>query len=46
MIAWLAQGKIKIKEEAVLGMQNAPAAMIRKWKGDKFGKLVVKVNEN
>ncbi len=41
MVEWLAEGKIKFKEEVVIGIDNTPDAMIRVGKGDKFGKLVL-----
>ncbi|KAI0911972.1 hypothetical protein F4823DRAFT_560374 [Ustulina deusta] len=45
MTRWLAEGKIKTKEEIMTGMDNAPEAMIRMWQGDKFGKMVLKLDE-
>ncbi|KAI0417200.1 NAD(P)-binding protein [Xylaria grammica] len=42
---WLAEGKIKTREEMMIGMDNAPEAMIRTWQGDKFGKMVLKIDE-
>lgn len=46
MVTWISQGKIKTKEEVVVGIENAPEAMVRIWKGDKFGKLVIKIDED
>ena len=43
---WITQGKIKTKEEIVVGMDNAPEALVGTCKEDKFGKLVNKVHEN
>lgn len=45
MVTWLAQGKIKTKEEVVTGIDKAPEALVRMWKGEKFGKMVIKVDE-
>ncbi|RWA06916.1 hypothetical protein EKO27_g8191 [Xylaria grammica] len=42
---WLAEGKIKTREEMMVGMDNAPEAMIRMWQGDKFGKMVLRIDE-
>lgn len=44
MVTWLAQGKIKTKEEVITGIDNAPEAMFKMWTGDKFGKLVIRVD--
>lgn len=46
MVGWIAQGKMKTKEEVVVGMDNAVDAMIRMWRGDKFGKMVLKIDED
>lgn len=46
MITWISQGKIKTREEVVIGIDKAPEAMLKMWKGDKFGKMVVKVDED
>ncbi|KAK7962079.1 uncharacterized protein PG986_002904 [Apiospora aurea] len=43
-LTWLAEGKIKTKEEIVEGLDSAPAAFNRMLKGDKFGKMVLKVD--
>jgi len=41
---WLAQGKIKYREDVVEGLENAPGAFLGLFEGANFGKLVVKVN--
>ena len=43
MAGWLAAGKIKVKEDVVEGLENAPAAFIGLLQGRNFGKLVVRV---
>jgi NADPH-dependent curcumin reductase CurA len=43
MAGWLAAGKIKVKEDVVDGLENAPAAFIGLLQGKNFGKLVVRV---
>ncbi len=40
---WLAQGKIKYREDMVTGLENAPEAFFGLFKGANFGKLVVNV---
>ena len=45
MSAWLMEGKIKYKEDIVVGLENAPQAFIGLLQGENFGKVVVKVNE-
>lgn len=46
MLGWISAGKMKTKEEVVVGLDSAPNAFVRMFQGDKFGKLVVKVDEN
>jgi NADPH-dependent curcumin reductase CurA len=41
---WLAEGKIKYREDVVEGLENAPEAFLRLFTGSNFGKLVVKVS--
>jgi hypothetical protein len=40
---WLRDGRIKYKEDVVVGLENAPEAFIGLLKGRNFGKLLVKV---
>lgn len=42
---WLAEGKLKQKEDIVEGLENAPAAFPRFFDGATFGKLLVKVSD-
>ncbi|KAK8122651.1 hypothetical protein PG984_011321 [Apiospora sp. TS-2023a] len=43
MLTWISEGKIKIRNEVVEGLDSAPDAFIRMLRGDKFGKMVLKV---
>jgi hypothetical protein len=43
MSVWLAEGRIKFREDIVTGLENAPQAFIGLLEGKNFGKLVVKV---
>lgn len=40
---WIAQGKVKLREDVVEGLEHAPQAFIGLLEGKNFGKLVVKV---
>ena len=40
---WLAAGRVKLREDLVDGLENAPAAFIGLLEGRNFGKLVVRV---
>lgn len=40
---WLAEGKIKYREQVVQGLENAPEAFIGMLVGKNFGKLVIQV---
>ncbi|NQU69352.1 MAG: NADP-dependent oxidoreductase [Rhodospirillales bacterium] len=42
---WLADGKLKYREDVVDGLENAPAAFIGMLRGENFGKLIVKVGQ-
>jgi NADPH-dependent curcumin reductase CurA len=44
MSSWLAEGKIKFREDRVSGLESAPEAFIGLLKGKNFGKLVVELN--
>jgi NADPH-dependent curcumin reductase CurA len=45
MATWLAQGRIKYREDIVDGLDNAPGAFIGMLEGTNFGKLVVRVSQ-
>lgn len=45
MTTWVAQGKVKVKEHRVDGLENAPQAFIGLLEGENFGKVVVKLAE-
>jgi NADPH-dependent curcumin reductase CurA len=42
---WISEGKIKWKETIVQGLENAPSAFIGLFKGNNFGKMIVKVGD-
>ncbi|MCK0143507.1 NADP-dependent oxidoreductase [Aliiroseovarius sp. F20344] len=44
MTGWLAEGKVKYKEQVVDGLENAPQALNELLLGQSFGKMVVKVD--
>ncbi|MBZ5524061.1 MAG: NADP-dependent oxidoreductase [Acidobacteriia bacterium] len=41
---WVGEGKIKYRETVVQGLENAPKAFVGLFKGENFGKLVVKIH--
>ena len=41
MAQWVRQGKVKVREDIVVGLENAPAAFIGLLQGKNFGKLVI-----
>lgn len=45
MAEWIAQGKVKYREDIVDGLTAAPQAFIGLLEGKNFGKLIVKVGE-
>ncbi|WP_437287529.1 NADP-dependent oxidoreductase [Sorangium sp. So ce406] len=45
MDAWVTDGRVKLREDVVDGLENAPAALIGLLEGRNFGKLVVRVGD-
>ena len=45
MASWIKEGKLKYKEDVVVGLRNAPRAFIGMLNGENFGKTLVKVSE-
>ncbi|MEH2053368.1 NADP-dependent oxidoreductase [Nostoc sp.] len=43
---WLQSGQLKYREDVADGLEKAPAAFIGLLRGDNFGKLIVKVNDD
>ena len=43
MASWIAEGRVKYREDIVDGIEQAPEAFVGLLKGKNFGKLVVKV---
>lgn len=43
MTPWVESGKVRVKEDRVEGLENAPQAFIGLLEGKNFGKLVVKI---
>ncbi len=43
MTPWVEQGKVRVKEDVVDGLENAPEAFIGLLEGRNFGKLVVRI---
>jgi len=44
MAAWVAQGKVRYREDVVEGLERAPEAFIGLLEGKNFGKLLVRVS--
>lgn len=43
MTPWVAEGKVKVKEHRIEGLENAPQGLIGLLEGQNFGKVVVKI---
>jgi NADPH-dependent curcumin reductase CurA len=43
MAKWIGEGRIKWKETIVEGLENAPRAFVGLFKGENFGKMLVKI---
>ncbi|HEY2482001.1 MAG TPA: NADP-dependent oxidoreductase [Caulobacteraceae bacterium] len=44
MSAWIAQGKVKWRETVEAGIERAPDAFLKLFKGENLGKMLVKLN--
>lgn len=40
---WIAEGKVKAREDVAAGLENFPATLLKLFRGENFGKLVLKV---
>jgi NADPH-dependent curcumin reductase CurA len=43
MARWMYEGKLKSREDVVEGLERFPEALLRLFRGENFGKLVIKV---
>ncbi len=43
MAGWIAAGKLKSREDVVDGLETFPDALLKLYKGENFGKLILKV---
>jgi NADPH-dependent curcumin reductase CurA len=43
MSRWIRENRIKYREDIVEGLENAPRAFLKLFRGENFGKLLVKV---
>jgi NADPH-dependent curcumin reductase len=46
MTGWLADGRVKYREEIIDGLESAPGGLAGLLRGENFGKLVVRVSRN
>ncbi len=44
--AWIAEGRIKYREDIVPGLDRAPRAFLGLFRGENFGKLIVQVGDD
>ncbi len=42
---WVLEGKVKVREDLVFGLENAPEAFIGLLQGKNFGKLVIRLSD-
>jgi NADPH-dependent curcumin reductase CurA len=45
MAGWLAEGKLKAREDVVAGLETFPETLLKLFRGENFGKLVLQVAE-
>jgi len=43
MVGWMAAGTLKTKEDIVEGLETFPDTLLKLFKGENFGKLIIKV---
>jgi NADPH-dependent curcumin reductase CurA len=46
MAAWIAAGRLKTREDIVAGIEKFPDTLLKLFKGENFGKLVLKVADS
>ncbi len=46
MAAWMAEGKLRSREDIVNGLEKFPEALVKLFTGENFGKLILKVAED
>jgi NADPH-dependent curcumin reductase CurA len=46
MAGWVKNGKLKYREDIVDGLENAPRALLRLFKGENFGKQLVRMRSD
>jgi NADPH-dependent curcumin reductase CurA len=44
MAGWLAAGKLKTREDIVAGLETFPETLLKLFRGENLGKLVLKVS--
>jgi NADPH-dependent curcumin reductase CurA len=45
MSGWLREGRVKVREQVIEGLENAPRGLMGLLNGENFGKLIVRVAE-
>jgi NADPH-dependent curcumin reductase CurA len=45
MAGWLAEGKLKAREDVVEGLETFPETLLKLFEGENFGKLLIKVSD-
>ncbi len=43
MAGWMAEGKLKAREDVVEGLETFPDTLLKLFRGENFGKLLIKV---
>jgi NADPH-dependent curcumin reductase CurA len=45
LLHWVQSGQLKYREDILVGLENAPRALLRLFRGENFGKQLVKVGD-
>jgi len=45
LAGWLAEGRLKQKEDVAIGLENAPRTLTRLFTGDNFGKQLLRIDD-
>jgi hypothetical protein len=43
MLAWIDSGQLRSKEDVAIGLENAPGALARLFRGENLGKQLLKI---
>ena len=46
MAGWIAEGRIRYREDVEVGIENAPRALLKLFRSENFGKQLVRLRDD